>query len=1020
MYLAGAGVDRVDELGNPLADDDFLLALNASGEDLELKLPMLHARGDAQPWELVIDTADDTARETRDAGETVAWQARSLKLFRRSAVSKTSTQLVENVPSSTYRLQLHKGFTFANAAAILDYLQQLGVGAVYTSPYTHAEQGSTHGYNVVDHGSLNPELGGPDAHAALAAAIRDKGLGHLLDFVPNHVGIGSCENRWWLDVLENGPASQFSEHFDIDWHPPTLGLENRVLLPVLGRQFGLELEDGKLSVVRKGGSFEVAYYERRWPASPRSYKTILALATDRVKLPKDDPHLQEMKSICREIEYLPAADDRKPEHREERAREKEIIKRRLAELCTASAEVRDAIDGALAEKNPSEHGHGDIEWLDAFLQDQNYRLAYWRVATEEINYRRFFDVNELAAIRMEDPRVFDATHALVLDLVARGSVTGLRLDHTDGLYEPQAYFRTLQQRLRAAIAQTGRRPPAHLYVIAEKILEPGEELPRNWQISGTSGYDFLAAINGVWVDATAEHRMTELYAKLGHEHNDFHAMVFYNKRHIMETSLSAETIMLGQELRRLAEADRRSRDFTLTSLTSAIKAAIAGFPVYRTYIAPDGSRQPTDETHIEQAIELAMRKTRGLDPSVFEYLRDVLLLRVSSPEAVHFAMRFQQLTGPVMAKAVEDTSFYRYNRLVSLNEVGCDPSRFGGSVEELHRHNAAMLAAFPLTMTTTTTHDTKRSEDVRTRLAVLSEMPDEWEARVRHWFERAKPFTEIRHHRPYPSPNDLYLFFQSAVGAWPMTGDDPSLNDRLSAYMLKAIREAKVETSWTTQEPRYEEAVDRAVKGLLGDADFTGSVHELVGMVATHGACNSLAQLAIKLASPGVADVYQGNELWDLSLVDPDNRRPVDYELRRRMLAELPRDPSPELARQLVDGFADGRIKLHVTRTGLAMRQHDRLLFLEGTYRAIDGGEHVIAFERARGTARLVCIAPRLSWKLSRGERPWPLGDAWGDRSIAVGAGRWRNAFTGETFEGDQLALRDVLAVFPVAWLTSV
>ena len=1006
MYLAGAGVDRVDELGDQMADDDFLLAFNGSGADLELKLPALHARGDAKPWELVVDTFDDNARETKQAGESTPLRPRSLKLYRRSAPSRSSTQTVEGAPTSTYRVQLHEKFAFGDAANLVGYLKELGIGAVYTSPYTHAEQHSTHGYNVVNHAELSPELGGAEGHAAFTSALREAGLAHILDFVPNHVGIGSGENRWWVDVLESGPASEYAEYFDVDWHPPTLGLGNKVLLPALGQQFGLELEGGKLSIQRDGGAFWVAYYDRRWPASPRSYRSILTLAAARLSLPREDRNLQELQSIQSALEHLPPAHETAPERRAERAREKEVIKRRLGELCKASSDVAGAIDGVLAEKNPSEAGHGDIEFLDAFLQEQNYRLAYWRVAREEINYRRFFDVNELAAIRMEDPRVFDATHGLVLDLVAKGAVSGLRLDHTDGLYEPQAYFRLLQQRLRAAITAAGKKAPQHVYVVAEKILEPGEELPRNWQISGTTGYDFIAVTNGLWVDQNAEPRMTEMYTRLTGEQKDFGAMVFRTKRLIMDSSLSAEMIMLGQSLRRLAEADRRSRDFTLASLTTAIKDVIAAFPVYRTYIAPDGSRQPNDEAHVEHAIALAKKKNRAMDPSVFDYLRDVLLLRVQSPDAVHFAMRFQQLTGPVMAKGVEDTAMYRYNRLTCLNEVGCDPARFGVSVEELHEHNAAILGAFPLSMTATTTHDTKRNEDVRTRIAVLSELPDEWEQRAQAWLERGK--------RHGMQANDLYLLFQTIVGVWPMTGEDPTLTERLKAYMQKALREAKVETSWTSPNTRYEQAVVETIDALMGDRAFIDEVRGFAGKLATYGACNSLAQVAVKLASPGVADTYQGTEIWDLSLVDPDNRRPVDYGRRGRMLREL---GNPK---ELLHAFADGRIKLHVTRTGLELRRQERLLFLEGTYRpmtADQAGEHVIAFERARAGKRLVCVAPRLPYTLTGGKQPWPIGDVWGDAALEVGDGRWKNAFTGEEHAGARLRMRDVLATFPVAWL---
>jgi glycogen debranching enzyme GlgX/malto-oligosyltrehalose synthase len=1008
MYIPGAGIDRVDERGEPLVDDDFLIAINASGADLDLRLPTVHARA-AEPWQLVLDTFDDRAHAHHAPGDTTPLRARSLQLYRRPAPSKHGSQSIEGAPSSTYRLQLHAGFSFAQASEIVDYLTQLGIGAVYTSPYFHAEQGSTHGYNVVDHATLNPELS-PADHERWAAALRERKLGHVLDFVPNHVGVGSGENRWWIDVLENGPASLYADYFDIDWHPPTVGLEHRLLLPVLGQQYGAELEEGKLSIVRAGGSFQVAYYERRWPLAPRTYHRILDLALERLSLPKDDLDLQELQSIRTAIGHLPRAQETAPDRREERAREKEVVKRRLGELCDRNDNIRSAIDDAVAAKNPTDQGPGDIEWLDTLLADQNYRLAFWRVATEEVNYRRFFDINELAAIRMEDPRVFDATHALLLDLVAKGAVTGLRLDHTDGLYEPQAYFRLLQERLRAAASL-----PRDLYVIAEKILEPGEQLPRNWRVAGTTGYDFLAVAGGVWVDGRAAERMTSIYHRLTGTRAEFSPFVFEAKRQIVDGTFSAEVIMLGQALRRLAETDRRSRDFTLVALTTALKDTLAAFPVYRTYLAPGGSREPNDEEHIHHAIALAKKKNRTLDPSVLDYLRDVLLLEIPSPEATHIAMRFQQLSGPVMAKGVEDTAMYRYHRLVSLCEVGCDPARFGASVDELHAHNAAMLAAFPLTMTTTTTHDTKRSEDVRARLAVLSEIPDDWETRVTGWIERARKSCEGEH---CPAPNDLYLLFQTLVGVWPPHELDTTFRDRITAYMTKALREAKVSSSWTRPDEAYEQAMARTIATILDAPDFAGDISALAHHIAPYGACNSLSQVAVKLASPGVPDTYQGTELWDLSLVDPDNRRPVDYAHRRQLLASLG-ESSTALAKDLVEHCVDGRIKLHVTRTGLQLRKADPELFLDGTYRPIDGGPHVVAFERSRGSTRLVCIAPRLSRTLTKGASPCPLGDLWGEARIEIGDGSWTNAFTNERFEGSNLALRDIFAVFPVAWLVA-
>ena len=1011
LFLAGAGSDRVDAHGEPVLDDDFLIAFNASGAELELTLPTIHDRA-GEPWQLVLDTFDDDARGHREAQTTTPLRGRSLQVYRRTAPSRHGSHAIDNAPSSTYRLQMHAGFTFADTAAITDYLARLGVGAIYTSPYTRAERGSMHGYNVIDHTMLNPEVGDADAHGALVAKLREHGLGHILDFVPNHVGVGAGENRWWIDVLENGPASLYAEFFDIDWLPPTPGLANRLLLPVLGEQYGAELEAGKLSIVFEHASdrasFAVAYDDRRWPVAPRTSLRILDLALEVVALPKDDSTYHELQSIRTALSHIPLPSDTAPDRREERAREKEVIKRRLGELCTRSPEVRTAIEAALLAKNPTDQGPGDIEWLDSILADQNYRLAYWRVASEEVNYRRFFDINELAAIRMEDPRVFEATHTLVLDLVASGAVTGLRLDHTDGLYEPQVYFRLLQDRLRAA----RQAMQGDTYVLAEKILEHGEVLPRSWPIAGTTGYDFLAVINGQWVDASATKRMTEVYTKLTGEPAAFAPSVFTAKRAVLDTTFSAEIIMLGQALRNLAETDRRSRDFTLYALTTGIKDTLAAFPVYRTYLAPGGSREPNDEGHVEHAIALAKRKNRSIDPSVLDYLRDVLLLRIPSPQATHIAMRFQQLSGPVMAKGVEDTAFYRYHRLASLTDVGCDPARFGASTEELHAHNTAMLAAFPLTMTTTTTHDTKRSEDVRTRIAVLSELPDEWEARATRWLERARHGCSGDH---CPTPNDLYLLFQTLLGAWPLTGDiDGTFRDRIDTYMRKAMREAKVSTSWTRPDETYEQGMTQTIHGLLDDLGFRADLADLAHHLSPYGACNSLAQVAVKLASPGVPDIYQGTELWDLSLVDPDNRRPVDYARRRELLASLG-EPSTQLACELVTHFVDGRIKLHVTRIGLQLRRQDPPLFLEGSYHALDAGPHAIAFMRSRGSTRLACIVPRLPRTLTKGERPFPLGDVWGDQKVEL-PGTWRNAFTGERFEGS-LTMRDVFATFPVAWL---
>lgn len=933
-----------------------------------------------------------------------------------------------SVPASTYRLQLHAGFGFTDADAITDYLRELGVDAVYTSPYLHAERGSTHGYNVVDHGRLGPELGGEQDYLRWTDGLRAAGLGHVLDIVPNHMGIGSGENRWWNDVLESGMASVYEGHFDIEWDPPKPGMRGKVLWPVLGRQFGEELEDGKLRLVREGGAFFIAYYERRLPLAIKSLARVLGPAAARAELPADDPALAELQSVVTAIEHLPGESSTPPEAREARARERDVIKRRLSQLLADSGELSAAVDAVLTDLNGKPGDPRSFDALEALLQEQVYRLSYWRVATEEINFRRFFDINELAAIKMEDPAVFSAAHALVLKLIAEGRVTGLRLDHTDGLYEPAAYFAALQAEARR-VAPDGADP---LYLVIEKILEPGERLPEDWEVDGTTGYDFLAATGPLWVAPEAGPRLTHFYRRFIGEAAPFPEIDHAARTAILRASLSSEIHMLAHKLERIAQASRRSRDFTMVSLTRAIVETIAAFPVYRTYVRPDGRRSASDDACIDRAIRRARRRRPDVDASVFAFLADLLKLR-DLPDApglreaaVRFAMRFQQLTGPVIAKGVEDTALYRYNRLVALNEVGCDPEAFGATPEQFHAHNERLRASFPRTMTATSTHDTKRGEDVRARLAVLSELPKEWRRAVSAWSRAARPRKTLLEGELAPTRNDGYLFYQTVVGALPpdALGDDDPLPgdfaDRVAAYMAKATKEAKLRTSWVQPDPDYDAAVDRFVREMLAHAPFIAQVRALVRKICPHGAVNSLAQLCLKLASPGVPDTYQGSELWNFSLVDPDNRRPVDYALRRRHLEELRAWPGgqAERARELLAHHADGRIKLLVTHAGLAHRREHRALYLEGSYERIEGGRHVVAFGRRLGEDRLVCVVPRLTYTLMQGRPGWPIGQVWGEQSIDVGEpGRFVDLLTGETRSGAQLRLTEVFADLPVALL---
>lgn len=926
------------------------------------------------------------------------------------------------IPSSTYRLQLYFGFGFAAAAEITDYLHALGVDAVYTSPYLHAERGSTHGYNIVDHGRLGPELGSEADYIAWTDGLRARGMGHVLDMVPNHMGIGSGENRWWNDVLESGMASLCADYFDIEWDPPKIGMRGKILLPVLGGQFGEELEAGRLQVVRDGGAFFVAYYERRLPVAIKSLTHVLRPALGRLTLPAGDLSRDELHSILTSIDHLHARSSTPVEAREERAREKEVIKRRIDRLLAESPEVAAAVDASLAALAGAPGQPRSFDRLEAMLHDQVYRLSFWRVATEEINYRRFFDVNELAAIKMEDPAVFAAAHRLVFEQIAAGRITGMRLDHTDGLYDPAAYFDALQ-------AQARQHAPASsqpFYLVIEKILEPGEVMPEDWDVDGTTGYDFLATVNGLWVAPESGPRLTDFYRRFVAVARDYAEVAHASRLVILRASLSSEIHMLAQQLERIAQSDRRSRDFTLVSLTEAIVATIAAFPVYRSYVRPDGRRTPGDDEHIDRAITLARRRQPSVDVSVFEYLREVLRLR-SLPEdpplraqRVKFAMRFAQITGPVIAKGVEDTALYRYNRLVCLNEVGCDPDIFGVGPEEFHAHNLRQRQRFPRTMTTTATHDTKRGEDLRARLAVISEVTKLWRRAVSAWSRMARPHKTMLGDELAPTRNDNYLFYQMVVGAFPLDevgeGEPVSAEfiDRMAAYMAKATKEAKQRTSWMHPDADYDAAVDRFVRAMLHSPQFVSQARALASEIGRSGAVNSLAQVALKLASPGVPDTYQGSELWNFSLVDPDNRRPVDFAVRRRMLSEL-EGAAPQA---LLDGWLDGKVKLLVTHRGLMHRREHRVVYLEGSYEPIAAGRHVVAFRRRHGAQQVICVVPRLTHSLTGGHPPWPLGEVWGEQALELGeVGNWTDLFTGARHTGDRLRLAEVFAQLPVALL---
>ncbi|MEP7248850.1 MAG: malto-oligosyltrehalose synthase, partial [Spartobacteria bacterium] len=940
------------------------------------------------------------------------------------------------IPSSTYRLQFSRDFTFAQARAIVPYLHTLGISDCYASPYFQARAESLHGYDITDHNKLNDAIGSRAEYDAWVADLRDCGMGQVLDFVPNHMGIGEPQNLWWADVLENGPSSEYARYFDIDWQPLKSDLRDKVLIPILGDQYGRVLERGELKVHYAGGRFFLRYFEHEFPIAPGTYRHVLGLALEQLGAHKEEDFYAELQSILTALEYLPRRSEKDPERIAERTREKEIIKRRLERRCEEAPPVQQAIEQALTIINGTPGDPRSFDALDALLSDQAYRLAFWRVAAEEINYRRFFDVNDLAAIRMELPEVFDEAHRLLLELVGSGAVTGLRIDHPDGLYWPSEYFVKLQRRAAEALGEKSPNGKSAIYLIVEKILSGAEQLPADWPVHGTTGYDFMNDAVGVLVDGAAERSVTGAFHKfIGHTLNFGH-LVYAKKRLVMRLSLANDINVLGEMFDRLSEKNRWYRDYTLDALTLAVRETIACFPVYRTYATPDRSMRDADRVVIERAVAAAKRRNPALEGSVFDFLRDILLFRFpenldeeARAEHVHFVLKFQQTTGPIMAKGLEDTAFYIYNRLAALNEVGGEPQRFGLGVEGFHRHNQERQEAWPATMLSTSTHDTKRSEDVRARMAAISEIPDTWRRSLSRWRAVNRRWKKAIEESEAPDGNEEYLLYQILLGSWPLAsfrelseterGDYVS---RIQQYMTKAMKEAKLNTSWVQPNEEWDSAVSDFVAKILAPAPRNRFLENFIPVaeeVARLGAINSLSQTLLKLTAPGVPDIYQGNEIWDFSLVDPDNRRAIDYGRRQELLDGLA-GATPE---ELLGNWSDGRIKLFLTHRLLVFRREHAALFEHGSYSPLgltgSLADCAIAFARTHEGQTIIVLAPRLS---SRVGFP-PLGEAWGDTAVQLPDGftAGRDLFTGEEIATQEtsLPLARVFARLPFAVLSS-
>jgi (1->4)-alpha-D-glucan 1-alpha-D-glucosylmutase len=952
-----------------------------------------------------------------------------------------------HIPLATYRLQLNRDFTFSQATAIVPYLSALGISHCYVSPLLKARSGSMHGYDIVDHNSLNPEIGSPEDFDRFVSTLREHGMGLILDIVPNHMGVMGSDDAWWLDVLENGEASVYANFFDIDWHPLKDELYGKVLIPVLHDHYGVVLESGELKLVfhQERGEFDVSYHDHRFPVDPREYPRILQHCTNasEAKLDEQNPELLEFQSLITSFSHLPARYEINSERIAERNRDKEIHKRRLAELCARSPEIAACILGAVELLNGNPADPASYEQLHELIKAQAFRLANWRVASDDINYRRFFDTNDLAAICMENEAVFEATHRLVFTLMADGKVDGLRIDHPDGLYDPRQYF----ERLNRSIAAVTKNSEDGLhYVVIEKILTGTERLPPDWPVCGTTGYDFSNLVNGVFVDQSAAVGLDRIYRNFVDDEIDVDALAYRCRKLIMRVGLASELNVLANQLTRIALSKRRTCDFTLNSLRDALTKVIASFPVYRTYVSPRGVSD-TDVRYIRSAIATAKGRSQVVDTSIFDFVRDVLLTSIAEGQdpayrnaVTTFAMKFQQLTSPVMAKGLEDTAFYRYNRLISLNDVGSDLHRFGTTTAEFHVANQERLRSWPHTMLATGTHDSKRSEDVRARINVLSEMSALWRIRVREWRRFNRSHKSLVNGRPAPSPNDEYLLYQTLIGAYPSEplNDDSGKKfcERIENYMLKAIREAKSNTSWINRNTEYETAVSSFVKTLLkpgAQNRFLNDFAPFQRRVARIGLWNGLAQTLLKLTCPGVPDIYQGSELWDLRLVDPDNRRPVDYARRQRMFQSIRKsagDSGELTAGGLLENPEDGRIKLYLTWRALCLRQQLPDLFQKGEYvpLVVEGAKanHVVAFARKCESSSLVVLVPRLIAGLLSDIDVPPIGTRiWEDTQVSLPlcscSKKYRNAFTGEMLDFEKsdgcekVLVSKILAEFPVA-----
>jgi (1->4)-alpha-D-glucan 1-alpha-D-glucosylmutase len=882
------------------------------------------------------------------------------------------TDNMRRTPSSTYRLQLNSSFTFKDASDIADYVSSLGISHIYSSPISQTVPGSTHGYDVADFKAINQELGGTAAQEALVRKLREYGLGQILDIVPNHMSLAQ-NNPYWRDVLENGPESRYADYFDMDWITGEDRMRNKVLLPLLGGQYGSVLKSGAIKIIRTATRFEVALNDLHLPVAPHSMFTILAAAAEALAsetlafladsvadlpLPQSDPELAQGKT----------------------QRNREVLLSLLTRYLAERPDALDAIDEAIAAVNR------DVDALDRFLQQQHYRLAYWKTSNQDLGYRRFFDVNSLIGLRVDRQKVFADMHELIFDWLQNGVIEGVRVDHADGLRDPQQYFDRLRE----------KAPDA--WIVAEKILARNETLRESWPVAGTTGYDFLNIVNGLMVSPLGLAELDKLYEKVLGGPVDFPLLVHDSKIAVTAEALGSDVNWLSSIFVEICENDRDHRDHTRAHIRHALREVAACFSVYRTYISPERNElTELDAAVIHNAVEVASQYRTDIDHELFVFIEDVLLLRKRGELESEFLLRFQQFTGPVMAKGFEDTSLYRYNRMIGVNEVGSNPFNPTVSIEEFHRFNEHAQQHHPAGMTALSTHDTKRGEDVRARLAVITEIPQAFGETIDRWFAQNSKYRKDG----LPDPNTEYLYYQTLIGAWPLS------LDRALLYMEKATREAKQQTSWTQNNIKFEGHLKEFIRQTLNDENFVTEIESFVAVINPPGRMNSLSQTLLKCTAPGVPDLYQGSELWDHRLVDPDNRGSVDFDRRRNLLNEMQHLNVDQVLEQMDSGMP----KLWTIQRALQVRQqYPKCFDASGTYTPLeargDKGSNLVAFLRGD---RIAAIAPR---------HPLEIAKGWGNTGITLPEGEWRNALTDDAAKGGRVKIAQLLTRFPIALLT--